>query len=243
MNERAALLRAICEQPDDDTVRLAFADWLEEHGEAERGEFIRLQMELVHLRASGYHCYHDLTQPEHCEMCVRQKRAKELAIADAGGRCQWEVWHGLPDDVGWACLNLTGEPPERLRGQGNWFRFDRGFPSEIRLSQASFLKHARDIFAAQPVTAVTLSDREPYPASMKPEWFWIHSNESRDEPTTIAEPLWRRSRLSGLNGRHHRAKSFNTPGAAREALSAECVNHGRALADLPPLTAVSSASS
>ena len=37
----------ICEHPDDDTPRLIFADWLEEHGttdaERERAEFIRLQ--------------------------------------------------------------------------------------------------------------------------------------------------------------------------------------------------------
>jgi uncharacterized protein (TIGR02996 family) len=33
MNDREALLRAVCENPDDDTPRLVFADWLEEHGE------------------------------------------------------------------------------------------------------------------------------------------------------------------------------------------------------------------
>jgi uncharacterized protein (TIGR02996 family) len=37
-------LRAICENPDDDTVRLVYADWLDEHGELERAEFIRLQV-------------------------------------------------------------------------------------------------------------------------------------------------------------------------------------------------------
>lgn len=34
MNEEAAFLRAICEQPDEDTPRLAFADWLAEQGGA-----------------------------------------------------------------------------------------------------------------------------------------------------------------------------------------------------------------
>lgn len=32
MDEEAALLRAICENPDEDTPRLVFADWLTEHG-------------------------------------------------------------------------------------------------------------------------------------------------------------------------------------------------------------------
>jgi uncharacterized protein (TIGR02996 family) len=47
MNEREALLRAVCENPDDDTPRLVFADWLQEHGEDNRAEFIRVQIELA----------------------------------------------------------------------------------------------------------------------------------------------------------------------------------------------------
>jgi uncharacterized protein (TIGR02996 family) len=45
MTERDAFLRAIVADPADDTVRLAFADWLDEHDETERAEFIRLQIE------------------------------------------------------------------------------------------------------------------------------------------------------------------------------------------------------
>src|SRR5262245_10028348 len=47
MNEREALLRAVCENPDDDTPRLVFADWLQENGEEDRAEFIRLQIRLA----------------------------------------------------------------------------------------------------------------------------------------------------------------------------------------------------
>jgi uncharacterized protein (TIGR02996 family) len=50
MTERDALLAAVCEQPDDDTPRLVFADWLQENGEEARAEFIRLQIELVGTR-------------------------------------------------------------------------------------------------------------------------------------------------------------------------------------------------
>jgi uncharacterized protein (TIGR02996 family) len=41
-----AFLQAICEAPEDDAPRLIFADWLDEHGEPDRAEFIRLQIEL-----------------------------------------------------------------------------------------------------------------------------------------------------------------------------------------------------
>jgi uncharacterized protein (TIGR02996 family) len=37
------------ESPDDDALRLVFADWLEEHGEGQRAEFIRLQCEIARM--------------------------------------------------------------------------------------------------------------------------------------------------------------------------------------------------
>ena len=46
MTQRDALLRAVCENPDDDLPRLVFADWCEENGEPERADFIRTQIEL-----------------------------------------------------------------------------------------------------------------------------------------------------------------------------------------------------
>ena len=51
MNERELLLRAVCENPDDDTPRLVFADWLQEHGDEARAEFIRLQIRLATVPA------------------------------------------------------------------------------------------------------------------------------------------------------------------------------------------------
>lgn len=47
MSDRAAFISAILNNPDDDTARLVFADWLEEHGEPERAEFIRCQIEAA----------------------------------------------------------------------------------------------------------------------------------------------------------------------------------------------------
>jgi uncharacterized protein (TIGR02996 family) len=49
-DERRALWTAIRAHPDDDTPRLVFADWLQEHGDEPRAEFIRLQIELEKLK-------------------------------------------------------------------------------------------------------------------------------------------------------------------------------------------------
>jgi uncharacterized protein (TIGR02996 family) len=50
MSDESALLAAILAQPEEDTPRLVYADWLDEHGDAAgraRAEFIRLQIELA----------------------------------------------------------------------------------------------------------------------------------------------------------------------------------------------------
>ena len=41
MTEREAFLRKLVEQPGDDTHRLVFADWLDEHAESERASHLR----------------------------------------------------------------------------------------------------------------------------------------------------------------------------------------------------------
>lgn len=47
MTDREALLAAIHADPDDDTARLVFADWLQENGQADRAEFIRFQIQAA----------------------------------------------------------------------------------------------------------------------------------------------------------------------------------------------------
>jgi uncharacterized protein (TIGR02996 family) len=51
MNHHQAFLQDILEHPDDDAPRLIYADWLDDHGDADRAEFIRVQVELAHLTA------------------------------------------------------------------------------------------------------------------------------------------------------------------------------------------------
>src|SRR5437762_1999256 len=50
MNQADAFVQAILDDPDDDSLRLIYADWLEERGDP-RGEFIRLQYALAGMDA------------------------------------------------------------------------------------------------------------------------------------------------------------------------------------------------
>jgi len=49
MSDHDALLRAIGEQPEEDTPRLMYADWLEENGDRDRADFVRNQIELARI--------------------------------------------------------------------------------------------------------------------------------------------------------------------------------------------------
>src|SRR5262249_34751659 len=46
MNDDRAFIRAIQSSPNDPTLRLVYADWLEERGDP-RGDFLRLEAELA----------------------------------------------------------------------------------------------------------------------------------------------------------------------------------------------------
>jgi uncharacterized protein (TIGR02996 family) len=49
MTPEDAFLADIIEHPDDDTPRLVYADWHEDHGQPERAEFVRVQITLASL--------------------------------------------------------------------------------------------------------------------------------------------------------------------------------------------------
>ena len=49
LTDESAFLAAIREAPQDDALRLIFADWLDGNGDEARGEFIRVQCELARL--------------------------------------------------------------------------------------------------------------------------------------------------------------------------------------------------
>src|SRR5262245_32286286 len=44
--QEQGLLDDVVEHPDDDGPRLIYADWLDDHGDHDRAEFIRVQLEL-----------------------------------------------------------------------------------------------------------------------------------------------------------------------------------------------------
>ncbi|MBY0455899.1 MAG: TIGR02996 domain-containing protein [Gemmataceae bacterium] len=93
MSDEDALLAAIRAHPDEDTPRLIYADWLDEHGDSARAEFIRLQC-APELGADGRARVFEL---EHWH------RSRWLARLPRPERVEWAFRRGFPEGV-----TLTG---------------------------------------------------------------------------------------------------------------------------------------
>jgi uncharacterized protein (TIGR02996 family) len=215
-----ALLRAVLADPASDDCRLILADWYEENGQADRGEFVRVQCQIAALSAelmSDEDC--DATNCPGCgERRELQRRQRELMDAITPYRTADGRAGQSPARVLWA-------RPAVWNGCG--VKFSRGFVSEIRLPLALYLAHARDLFAAHPITTVVISDREPVErAAGRWSWDW----------DTAEATSWNRI-LFGLAmaADPNVVMAWPTPEETRRVLSGYLVNSGRKLAGLPPL--------
>ncbi|QJW96802.1 TIGR02996 domain-containing protein [Frigoriglobus tundricola] len=107
MSDEAALLRTIYAEPDDDAPRLVYADWLDENGQPERAEFLRVQIELANRDDYTSDEYRKLD--ERAGLLLEEYRVKWTAPFTAFGDAirDERVWvgflRGLPES-----LSLTG---------------------------------------------------------------------------------------------------------------------------------------
>jgi uncharacterized protein (TIGR02996 family) len=152
MTEEAALLKAITANPDEDTPRLVFADWLDENKPDEkpstasspsaRAEYIRTQCRL----AAG--AFDDPDYPELLE--------QERDLAD------WLHAHD-PDSL----PPLEGLFDFRTFGAGQWAEYRRGFPEVMAFHDYGDLpeetverlvKALADVFPRTPARSIALED-------------------------------------------------------------------------------------
>lgn len=135
----AALLRAVIASPADDGPRLAYADRLEECGEAERSEFIRVQCELARVNVDDHAIrYWDGQlgqEPEHYQRVkTLRRRERELRESFPNYR-DWvaDIERSVGESV--ADLDYSGQREWSPR----WFvRFRRGFIAEVHTTLADW---------------------------------------------------------------------------------------------------------
>jgi uncharacterized protein (TIGR02996 family) len=127
MNPEEAFHEAILESPDDDSPRLVYADWLQEHGDdaaaAARAEFIRLQIEHARLDEDDYWRRQDF------------RRREEALVAEHGA-----AWRA--------------ELPAWTRCETCWFR--RGFVALVSASAVQFSHEGAELRRCVPLEGVRL---------------------------------------------------------------------------------------
>jgi uncharacterized protein (TIGR02996 family) len=150
MSDGSALRAAICAHPDDDTARLVYADWLDEHGDSKRAAFIRLRIEEARARRD------DAPAAAFIESgCTRTRGGLELlnwaaVDADLGARLKAQKRYARARQN----LSATAEGAPKVRGL-RYAWSDRGFISQLIVDDAeAFLARADDVFRAVPATEV-----------------------------------------------------------------------------------------
>src|SRR5438552_4090698 len=91
----ADFLRPILAEPDADGPRLVYADWLEEQGQTERAEFIRVQCARAKLPADDPR---SATLREREKVLLEQHRL-EWSAPLSGLAAGWEFVRGFPDRI------------------------------------------------------------------------------------------------------------------------------------------------
>jgi uncharacterized protein (TIGR02996 family) len=170
MTDGDALYQAILAAPDDDAPRLVWADWLDEHGQPDRAEFVRLQCELANLDP-GDRRIDELT--EQFGRLTVNREAWTAGLGPYARNCGF--WRGLPD---WFELS-TGRLVAALT------ELRRQVPAQCLSLTLSGGGHPElsNWVGLEPIRClnVTEADADPfYPESSLPGWVWlIHSSRLR----------------------------------------------------------------
>jgi uncharacterized protein (TIGR02996 family) len=148
MADHTGFLADIIEHPDDDTPRLIYADWLEEHGDAARANFIRAQCHLAQFCRDNNEPFESGLAADRLPSDHRERfLAPFLAL-------------GLIE-----CVNRYRYGPM----SGFAFHFRRGFIEDIEVHGADaasqFAERATEIFQLTPLLNVRFIGYIPEPPS------------------------------------------------------------------------------
>jgi uncharacterized protein (TIGR02996 family) len=144
----ATLLEAIRTDPGDDGVRLAYSDWLEEHGFPERAEFIRVQIELAGLPAADGR---RRALQEREEDLLARHEADWLGVPAAPHLEEWTFRRGFVDRIALTDTN-TLAPVEGLFARHPVGRVEwRNVPDLPAMVQSPLLERLTELSLDDPL--------------------------------------------------------------------------------------------
>jgi len=149
MTQDENFLAAIRAEPDDDAIRLIYADWLMEQDDlsrADRGEFIRLQVQRAR-QGPGLAQGEDLRRREQL-LLERNWKAWIEPLRELSSNRRGDLW--LPRDFQPNHLSL----------------FHRGFVNKLSLHAATFLSRGKDLLRLTPLEYLRLTGAGAHAASL-----------------------------------------------------------------------------
>jgi uncharacterized protein (TIGR02996 family) len=163
MDDTEALLQAVLDAPDDDNPRLAYADYLQTHGDPMRAQFIRVQIALARLPEGG-ELHQDLERWEQAVLKRNQHEWVRLLDVLVNGRYLrfTQLWQRVQDDprelhrLSPADRALVEDPKASgVAGQQmrDW-QFRRGFIEGAAMTARAFLAHGDIITRLTPLRHV-----------------------------------------------------------------------------------------
>ncbi len=128
MTDGDALHKAICDNPDEDTPRLAYADWLQEQGGKDR-----------------------LFRAEYIRGAIRLAREEYGSPAWQKARAAWDKY-----DTKVRQQAAAGKLPwvAHLKGRARAYEFDRGFVGHITVFSKRFVAEGEKFFSQDPIRSV-----------------------------------------------------------------------------------------
>lgn len=239
MDTQQALLRAILLNPDDDTARLVYADWLQENGHGERAWYIRHQVAAEDVRPPTIDCER--------EYALAEKHINDwFHLRELSGRKHnrhLNDWHLA--DYRWPMLRIR--PAGYPRGYFGHFcsqlELRRGFIQALHCTFKSYCLCVPFLFDRHPIEHVEIVNlspgRELVGGRTLPVWCeWSEGlgDWNRGVPAFIFSVMHgARSRSVSVHRNGLNFLAFESDEDARKSLSDACVAYGRSLAGLPPL--------
>ncbi len=181
MTDADALLAAIRRDPDDDTVRLAYADEIEVE-EPERAEFIRVQCELARIGKKSHYHWLGKDKCKRCRADQLRRREREL-LADCGV-C----------DVNMGETYLLVAPSQSVP-----CAVSRGFVEAVECPADVWLAHGPAVVRAHPVRTVRLTDKRPDEGDWDNVPCWVRDSDTDAyHPHRLPAVLYDRLEDSGI---------------------------------------------
>ena len=138
MAEFDDLLAGIRAFPADELRRLVFADWLDEFGDTDRAEFVRVQCKLAEWVDLNAACVCRAAEDKfHCRRCLAWDETESIRHVERRLFCDHRPYdelrqHGLLLPRSWAL-------PGHYTGTDGLMVLDRGFVAEVRLTLAAII--------------------------------------------------------------------------------------------------------